>query len=133
MVMGIIGMSVFSAPQLQPAYSRVLVEADEDEDDYGGENLVENASHEEAAAHRSLSGQELNVGGSCHDSTSVSVSYDDSIAMTVDDHNVSMEGHEAGATVICGYKVEKRMLGILAAVFNGLWGGSILVPMHFSG
>lgn len=33
------------------------------------------------------------------------------------------------------YPISKRryVLGLLSAIFNGLWGGSIMVPMHFSG
>jgi hypothetical protein len=34
--------------------------------------------------------------------------------------------------IVCGFKVSRRTTGLAAAVFNGLWGGSILVPMHFA-
>lgn len=30
------------------------------------------------------------------------------------------------------YNIQRRKLGILCACFDGLWGGSILVPMHFA-
>jgi len=33
---------------------------------------------------------------------------------------------------ICDHKIHRRTVGIAAAVFNGIWGGSIMVPMHFS-
>jgi len=33
---------------------------------------------------------------------------------------------------ICGRKVSRRKLGMAAAVFNGAWGGSIMVPMKFA-
>lgn len=33
---------------------------------------------------------------------------------------------------ICGRKVSQRKLGMAAAVFNGAWGGSIMVPMKFA-
>lgn len=32
----------------------------------------------------------------------------------------------------CGRKMSKRKLGLAAAVFNGAWGGSIMVPMKFA-
>jgi hypothetical protein len=32
---------------------------------------------------------------------------------------------------ICGLRVTRRQVGISAAVFNGVWGGSIMAPMHF--
>lgn len=31
-----------------------------------------------------------------------------------------------------GYKICRRRLGLAGAVFNGVWGGSIMVPMHYS-
>jgi glucose uptake protein GlcU len=34
--------------------------------------------------------------------------------------------------VILGRKISQRKLGMLAAVFNGVWGGSIMVPMKFA-
>lgn len=34
--------------------------------------------------------------------------------------------------VFCGRKVSQRKLGMAAAVFNGAWGGSIMVPMKFA-
>ncbi|CAJ1936357.1 unnamed protein product [Cylindrotheca closterium] len=35
-------------------------------------------------------------------------------------------------TVCCGMKVQKRTLGILAAMFCGIYGGSIMAPMKFA-
>ena len=32
---------------------------------------------------------------------------------------------------VCGFKVRKRTLGMLAAAFCGIWGGSILAPMKW--
>jgi hypothetical protein len=34
--------------------------------------------------------------------------------------------------VLCGLTVSNRTEGILAAVFCGVWGGSVMVPMHFA-
>lgn len=34
--------------------------------------------------------------------------------------------------VLCGRKISQRKLGMAAAVFNGAWGGSIMVPMEFA-
>lgn len=33
----------------------------------------------------------------------------------------------------CGRFISRRKLGLAAAFFNGVWGGSVLVPMHFAG
>jgi len=34
--------------------------------------------------------------------------------------------------IIYGIHISRRTTGLIAAIFNGLWGGSILVPMHFA-
>jgi len=34
--------------------------------------------------------------------------------------------------VLAGYSFTQRQLGIAGAVFNGLWGGSNLIPMHYA-
>ena len=33
---------------------------------------------------------------------------------------------------LCGGHITKRQLGILAAIFNGLWGGTNLIPLHYA-
>mmetsp|Transcript_681 Transcript_681/g.1034 ORF Transcript_681/g.1034 Transcript_681/m.1034 type:complete len:386 (+) Transcript_681:66-1223(+) len=33
---------------------------------------------------------------------------------------------------VFGKRVTRRQMGLACAVFNGVWGGSIMVPMHFS-
>jgi len=33
---------------------------------------------------------------------------------------------------LCGGHLTKRQLGILAAVFNGLWGGTNMIPLHYA-
>mmetsp|Transcript_15240 Transcript_15240/g.37432 ORF Transcript_15240/g.37432 Transcript_15240/m.37432 type:complete len:393 (+) Transcript_15240:184-1362(+) len=35
-------------------------------------------------------------------------------------------------TICCGMKVQKRTLGILSAMFTGIYGGSIMAPMKFA-
>jgi hypothetical protein len=50
------------------------------------------------------------------------------------------EGNDDDVTIVpttaeipfCGRKMSKRKLGLAAAVFNGAWGGSIMVPMKFA-
>mmetsp|Transcript_10304 Transcript_10304/g.15827 ORF Transcript_10304/g.15827 Transcript_10304/m.15827 type:complete len:337 (+) Transcript_10304:93-1103(+) len=46
------------------------------------------------------------------------------------DDTIRLPDHDV--VVIFGCKIKKRTLGIMAAAFNGIWGGSIMVPMHFS-
>eukprot|EP00978_Attheya_sp_CCMP212_P039396 scaffold204358_cov57-Attheya_sp.AAC.1 len=33
---------------------------------------------------------------------------------------------------VYGYQICRRKMGLAAAVFNGVWGGSIMAPMHYS-
>ena len=33
---------------------------------------------------------------------------------------------------MCNVKLSKRTFGLSFAVFNGLWGGSVLIPMHYT-
>jgi len=33
---------------------------------------------------------------------------------------------------VYGYRICRRKMGLAAAVFNGVWGGSIMAPMHYS-
>jgi len=33
---------------------------------------------------------------------------------------------------LVAYPISQRALGLLAAIFNGIWGGSIMAPMHFA-
>jgi drug/metabolite transporter (DMT)-like permease len=75
----------------------------------------------------------------------------DYIAMGDDDNNTSTDTNDRemeegpdppevangiSPTVLCCFgklRVQERMLGMLAAlVFTGIWGGSIMVPMHFA-
>jgi len=34
--------------------------------------------------------------------------------------------------IFCGVMVNRRNLGIMCAIFSGLWGGSIMAPMHYA-
>lgn len=73
------------------------------------------------------------------------VALEHSVDDSSDDHNAAtkvskvesleIEGtvKEAATMTCCGATLSPRVLGILAAVFQGSWGGSIMVPMHFAG
>ena len=40
--------------------------------------------------------------------------------------------HDPSGVVLCGRVLPNRSLGIAAAAFCGLWGGSVMVPMHYA-
>ncbi len=48
--------------------------------------------------------------------------------------NTEEDGSSASSSssIPVSSKILKRRLGLLAAVFNGVWGGSIMVPMHYA-
>ena len=32
----------------------------------------------------------------------------------------------------CNFHISRRKFGLLFAIFNGVWGGSVLIPMHYT-
>jgi len=49
------------------------------------------------------------------------------------DDIIAAEIVDTRSTVYCFFtKLSKRKFGLCCAIFNGLWGGSIMVPMHYS-
>jgi len=44
----------------------------------------------------------------------------------------SSSSTSSSSSIPISSKILKRRLGLLAAVFNGVWGGSIMVPMHYA-
>lgn len=119
MIVGIVGMSTYSAPE--PALQ-----------DYSLGRTYENGEGSEID--EALSGS-LPIGLEMSSSTQES-SLDGSSAEEFQDevqtrHQTDSSNHDTDV-VICGHKFQRRTLGILAAVFNGTWGGSIMVPMHWS-
>jgi len=62
----------------------------------------------------------INLKGNYQNSSSPSISHD-------------TFSHTQGHKAPCTYPHNKRrMLGIISAIFNGVWGGSIVAPMHFA-
>jgi hypothetical protein len=115
MILGILGMSRFSAPEASfQDYS--LGHTDEDE---GSQQT--NGSHQQVNSHTA----EVND----REDVDVDVFVDEAESPA----NLSGSSQHADLVVVCGHKFTKRTLGIMAAVFNGTWGGSIMVPMHWSG
>lgn len=116
MILGIIGMSHYSAP-IDEEYS---VGQTSDEDD--GLSSIS-------------SGQGLRICTQEDSLDAITSAHDDQFNNEDEDEGSSHEDHDStsGDVVICGQKISRRNLGILAAVFNGTWGGSIMVPMHWSG
>jgi glucose uptake protein GlcU len=109
MILGICGMATFSSPTKDFA-------------EIGDGTILENSSPTSNSGYQGLQREDL-------DSFSDDVDLD-----TLHDapdirlpSSPPFDGH-----IIWGRKVPRRTLGISAAIFCGIWGGSIMVPMHFS-
>lgn len=46
---------------------------------------------------------------------------------------LSWQGRGDVYVELCGFKMHRKTYGILAAVFNGLYGGSVMAPLKFAG
>jgi len=109
MICGIWGMAYFSQPHLQSSLFD-LVETESNEGDH--DNDAESTSQERSF--RTLS--------------------DDISECSITDSGISKDFIKNPEDVMLGGRYwSRRNLGIACAIFNGLWGGSIMVPMHFAG
>jgi len=118
MMAGLLGMAYFSAPSVShPAPQRLQEESQEPEgSSYHAletdepQILTQDSFHDEDEQENEESDVELVELPESMQDTSLS------------------ETH----TICCGIKVQKRTLGILSAVFTGIYGGSIMAPMKFA-
>jgi len=121
MMVGLLGMAYYSAPSVSHPTPQLLRE-DSDDSSEGSpyhsldtdEPIVEEAHsfHDEEECEddeQSEDGELVEASGSVPD-----------IAVP--------QTH----TICCGMKVQKRTLGILSAMFTGIYGGSIMAPMKFA-
>jgi Transmembrane family, TMEM144 of transporters len=123
MIFGIVGMSVYSAPDApRQDYSR---SHSYDENDNTSSSKDDSSNQNDCTS--IAEGTRCNGRNDDH--------FEDELTGQFQTIVVSDNVHlnRDADFEICGFKLRRRTLGILAAVFNGTWGGSILVPMHWSG
>lgn len=118
---GLLGMAYYSAPSVSHPTPQLLHHdsgesegspyhpLDNDEPE-GEEDVFDDETPAEEASENDDSDDDLVV-------------VEDSIA-----HDVLPDTH----TICCGMKFRRRTLGIMAAMFTGIYGGSIMVPMKFA-
>jgi Transmembrane family, TMEM144 of transporters len=158
MIFGLIGMSYYGTPIQQQTsvntfnttYEEVVTRSEDDDDSLNDLALSNRYSDNDAdlsmhVVHRSTKNpsdddDSLNRH---YESTNVDDLPTSNIdfAETLDHLTIPVESvdpvsqlhdHELIRYVdICGFPVSKRHLGMLAAAFCGLWGGSIMAPMKF--
>jgi hypothetical protein len=113
MVFGLLGMSYFSSPSTG-------LELDCDDDLQLEEDRIRIRSTSSSVEYQ---GVESTFDDEVVDGETVNSQFDDT---DEDESQVIITDR-----VVMGCKLTKRQLGMLAAVFCGIWGGSILVPMKF--
>jgi hypothetical protein len=152
MICGICGMSYFSAASNTPSTSApspakqyAALDQQEEEatngfaydDDYNEQE--EDASDDDSFLENGENSKGYHqVVSLQHGDDDSSEDDDDNVVIkTSNMESLEIEGVEQEAltttTTCCGVTLSPRALGILAAVFQGAWGGSIMVPMHFAG
>lgn len=124
MILGIIGMSAFSSPEA-PLQDYSLGQTDEPVEEDTDSQQSSRHSGASVADHESESGNPIIDQRYSRDRDEGE--FRDEVQSTQSSEN---NPHDFQ---LCGRKLTKRALGIMAAIFNGTWGGSIMVPMHWSG
>lgn len=124
LIIGILGMSVYSAPVTpHPDYSI----------GHTGEN-DETLTTEDDSSHQNDGTPIIKENSDCGNRIIEDLFDDESIghveSIAVID-NITLNPDPDFE--VFGFRLRRRTLGIMAAVFNGTWGGSIMVPMHWSG
>jgi hypothetical protein len=146
MICGICGMSYYSSSNsstcksaLPPAAKQYAVLDQQEEETTNGFEYDDDYIEEEEEASNDDSFIENGEASNGYHQVSLQQgdeSGDDNVVMKVSNmESLEIEGVEkqAPTTTCCGVTLSPQVLGILAAVFQGAWGGSIMVPMHFAG
>jgi len=125
MVIGLFGMSHYSVPDEQQLEYMSASAFDESES-MGNEE--DSSFHDEGVIDDSIEMEksELNTTSATDGAgfTPLAGSSDSSV--------VSRERRIGHGVHVPGCNCSRRRLGLACAAFNGLWGGSIMVPMHYS-
>jgi hypothetical protein len=138
MMMGLLGMAYFSAPidsdcsstgsyeEVQPEDSSIADGTDGDH--YHGLHSVPSEEEPEVGfVDEVVPAASTSTCPSTDDVETVTVSADDDMVL-VDDEAALPPTH----LMLCGRKWSRRTLGILAAMFTGIYGGSIMAPMKWA-
>eukprot|EP00980_Cylindrotheca_fusiformis_P006646 scaffold1390_cov138-Cylindrotheca_fusiformis.AAC.49 len=116
MMVGLLGMAYYSAPSISHPSPQPL-RRDSEESPY---LPLENDEPEDGAFDDEAPNEDA-----------IECSESDDEVVVVDDSTIE-EMLPDTHTICCGMKVQRRTLGILAAMFTGIYGGSILAPMKFA-
>jgi glucose uptake protein GlcU len=120
MILGICGMAFFSSPRQDT--DSFLDSISDDDTTNNSNDITFEENQYTIPEYRGVEREDFD-----------SFSDDVDLDQLNDEHDVRMAPvAKFEGFIMCGRKVPKRTLGIASAAFCGLWGGSIMVPMHFA-
>jgi glucose uptake protein GlcU len=129
LMMGLWGMSFFSS--LRPRRTRSDNRQEDDDDEEYSEMeqplLPEGDEDDTESTNRRVIIQRSGDGPITDDDE------EDSPRIPVEDDELSDLTFDDGMANLRCCKMRRRTLGLICACIDGIWGGSILVPMHFAG
>ena len=132
MIFGLCGMSYYSAPSIvasngsihddsSPILYRVLNTMDKD----GKSDISTSASYDHLPV-KDREKSSLESPSRCEIDTS-------SLDLEMFNSNdIINDQNDQQSLVICGKRINRRLAGLISAFGCGIWGGSIMVPMHFA-
>ena len=162
MMLGLLGMAWYSSPSkstpnnVNVTYQEVEVDDDdhdetdhvmvEEDDEERGEEMVENIVHTSETETVVATDEDDETDENSDDERNEAEFDDegDDVVLVNDDTHATTLSQSAPSSaapppsqqdpymVFCGMKWQRRTLGIMSAMFTGLWGGSIMVPMKWA-
>jgi len=132
MVMGLLGMSYYSLPvsseiPIDSRYNTLEIEMRESTSDSEDEISTDDVEDDVEGNFEDAVEKE---GWSCGDEDEISVALKLYKKSSVDELDISMDA--INVFKLYGRNIPSHYVGLAAAIFNGVWGGSILVPLHYS-
>jgi hypothetical protein len=121
MMAGLLGMAYYSAPSVSHP-SPQLVRHDSEDTEGSPYHPLENEEPDDEA-------DMFDDEAPAEEAAESDESDDDLVVVDVLTAHVSLSDTH---TICCGMKFRRRTLGILAAMFSGIYGGSIMAPMKFA-
>jgi hypothetical protein len=140
MMLGLLGMAYYSAPTSSNDYQEVHRDDSAISDDYRGLAIAATDELHEDGADGGFVDEPVLPSRESADVEATTADDDDDIVI-VDDETLSQSTTipepeplllPSTHVICCGMKWQRRTLGILSAVFTGIYGGSIMVPMKWA-
>jgi Transmembrane family, TMEM144 of transporters len=148
MMLGLFGMSYYSSPQttatmmydtniseqgVGAAYQGVGRSSDEDDDEIEAELDADTNAPDTGTK---LEDQPIGMHSRRPYSDNHLAATEEEATLSIADAGLSLPSTACPPAVIvmvevCGHKIAKRKLGMMAAAFCGIWGGSIMAPMKY--